>query len=79
MMVVVEVVEVRLGFFSRNLQASNNASILEGALGVHGHVVQSSAMSLPLLLRVACVLFPQVSGENLCLLVQEPRGLFHQL
>lgn len=44
---------------------------------MHGHVVQSSAVSPPLLLRIVCVLFPPVSGENLCLLAQEPRGLFH--
>lgn len=44
--------------------ADGNASILEGALSVHGHVVQSSAMSLPLRLRVVCVPFPPVS--NIC-------------
>lgn len=44
--------------------ADGNASILEGALGVHGHVVQSSAVSLPLRLRVVCVPFPSVS--NIC-------------
>lgn len=67
---------VRLFFFqSCDLQAFDYASILEGALGVHGHVVQPSAVSLPLLLRIVCVPFPSVSDENLCLLVQEPRGL----
>lgn len=61
---------------SCDLQAFDNASILEGALGVHGHAVQSSAVSLPLLLRIVCVLFPSVTGENLCLLVRESRGSF---
>lgn len=60
---------------SSDLQAFDNASILEGALGVHGHVAQSSAVSAPLLPPIVCAPFPSASGENLCLLAQEPRAL----
>lgn len=48
--------------------ADGNASILEGALGVHGHVVQSSVVSPPpplmLPLRVVGVLFPPLTARH---------------